>query len=306
MDFLRLLEGIRNPVLDSFFQWITYFGQEICILAVICLFYWCLDKNFAYRLGFIYFSAGLCIQTLKITLRIPRPWILDPEFHPVASAVPAATGYSFPSGHTQGGTCLFVPLALRSRKFWQKCLCILMFLAIGFSRMYLGVHTPKDVLTAMAVSLFFTAIIRKFGDSLLEENRYTKMISVILLILSFLTAFYALLLFRQNIIEVKYAADCCKAAGAGLGFAAGFYLERTYLNFCSRCRNVSHLLQRMTVGLLLTLVLKLTLKFFLGDTLFMELLQYFFVVLFVMYGYPFLFYKNEKNFFTGNSFYPLQ
>lgn len=294
MDFLRLLEGIRNPVLDSFFQWITYFGQEICILAVICLFYWCLDKNFAYRLGFIYFSAGLCIQTLKITFRIPRPWILDPEFHPVASAVPAATGYSFPSGHTQGGTCLFVPLALRSRKFWQKCLCILMFLAIGFSRMYLGVHTPKDVLTAMAVSLFFTAIIWKFGDSLLEENRYTKMISVILLILSFLTAFYALLLFRQNIIEVKYAADCCKASGAGLGFAAGFYLERTYLNFCSRCRNVSHLLQRMTVGLLLTLVLKLTLKFFLGDTLFMELLQYFFVVLFVMYGYPFLFTKMKK------------
>ena len=294
MDFLRLLEGIRNPVLDSFFQWITYFGQEICILAVICLFYWCLDKNFAYRLGFIYFSAGLCIQTLKITFRIPRPWILDPEFHPVASAVPAATGYSFPSGHTQGGTCLFAPLALRSRKFWQKCLCILMFLAIGFSRMYLGVHTPKDVLTAMTVSLFFTAIIWKFGDSLLEENRYTKMISVILLILSFLTAFYALVLFRQNIIEVKYAADCCKAAGAGLGFAAGFYLERTYLNFCSRCRNVSHLLQRMTVGLLLTLVLKLTLKFFLGDTLFMELLQYFFVVLFVMYGYPFLFTKMKK------------
>lgn len=294
MDFLRLLEGIRNPVLDSFFQWITYFGQEICILAVICLFYWCLDKRFAYRLGFIYFSAGLCIQTLKITFRIPRPWILDPEFHPVASAVPAATGYSFPSGHTQGGTCLFVPLALRSRKFWQKCLCILMFLAIGFSRMYLGVHTPKDVLTAMAVSLFFTAIIWKFGNSLLEENRYTKMISVILLILSCLTAFYALLLFRQNIIEVKYAADCCKAAGAGLGFAAGFYLERTYLNFCSRCRNVSHLLQRMTVGLLLTLVLKLTLKFFLGDTLFMELLQYFFVVLFVMYGYPFLFTKMKK------------
>ncbi len=294
MDFLRLLEAIRNPVLDSFFQWITYLGQEICILAVICLFYWCLDKNFAYRLGFIYFSAGLCIQTLKITFRIPRPWILDPEFHPVASAVPAATGYSFPSGHTQGGTCLFVPLALRSRKFWQKCLCILMFLAIGFSRMYLGVHTPKDVLTAMAVSLFFTAIIWKFGDNLLEENRYTKMISVILLILSFLTAFYALLLFRQNIIEVKYAADCCKAAGAGLGFAAGFYLERTYLNFCSRCRNVSHLLQRMTVGLLLTLVLKLTLKFFLGDTLFMELLQYFFVVLFVMYGYPFLFTKMKK------------
>lgn len=294
MEFLRLLEGIRNPILDSFFQWITYFGQEICILAVICLFYWCLDKTFAYRLGFIYFSAGLCVQTLKITFRIPRPWVLDPEFHPVASAVPAATGYSFPSGHTQGGTCLFVPMALRSRKRWQKFLCILMFLAIGFSRMYLGVHTPKDVLTAMAVSLFFTVMIWEFGDCLLSGTIHTKMISVILLIFSCLTALYALLLFRRGSIEVKYAADCCKAAGAGLGFAAGFYLERTYLNFSSCCLSKSHLFSRMIAGLFLTLLLKILLKFLLGDTLLMEFLQYSLVVLFVMYGYPFLFTKIQK------------
>ena len=222
MDFLRLLEGIRNPVLDSFFQWITYFGQEICILAVICLFYWCLDKKLRLSAWIYLLLCRSVHPDIENYLSDSSPVDTVPEFHPVASAVPAATGYSFPSGHTQGGTCLFAPLALRSRKFWQKCLCILMFPAIGFSRMYLGVHTPKDVLTAMAVSLFFTAIIWKFGDSLLEENRYTKMISVILLILSFLTAFYALLLFRQNIIEVKYAADCCKACRRGLASLQAF------------------------------------------------------------------------------------
>ena len=117
MTFLWLLEGIRTPFLDQLMQFITYFGQEIIIIAVICALYWCADKRFAYLLGFTYFTAGLCVQSLKITFRIPRPWVLNPDFHAVESAIPGATGYSFPSGHTQGATCLFFPLALKTRKF---------------------------------------------------------------------------------------------------------------------------------------------------------------------------------------------
>ena len=101
MTFLWLLEGIRTPFFDKLMQLVTYFGQELIIIAVICTLYWCVDKRFAYLLGFTYFSAGLCVQALKITFRIPRPWILDPEFPPVESALEGATGYSFPSGHTQ-------------------------------------------------------------------------------------------------------------------------------------------------------------------------------------------------------------
>ena len=124
MTFLWLLEGIRTPFLDQLMQFITYFGQEIIIIAVICALYWCADKRFAYLLGFTYFTAGLCVQSLKITFRIPRPWVLNPDFHAVESAIPGATGYSFPSGHTQGATCLFFPLALKTRKFWTKFLYI--------------------------------------------------------------------------------------------------------------------------------------------------------------------------------------
>lgn len=102
MTFLWLLEGLRTPFLDKWMQFITCFGQELIIIAVICALYWCADKRFAYLLGFTYFTAGLCVQSLKITFRIPRPWILDPDFKAVESAVPGATGYSFPSGHTQG------------------------------------------------------------------------------------------------------------------------------------------------------------------------------------------------------------
>ena len=120
MIFLWQLENIRTPFFNEIMQFVTYFGQELLIIAVICALYWCADKRFAYYLGFTYFTAGFCVQALKITFRIPRPWILDPEFKAVKSAIPAATGYSFPSGHTQGATCLFFPLALRAKKAWAK------------------------------------------------------------------------------------------------------------------------------------------------------------------------------------------
>ena len=91
MIFLWQLENIRTPFFNEIMQFVTYFGQELLIIAVICALYWCADKRFAYYLGFTYFTAGFCVQALKITFRIPRPWILDPEFKAVKSAIPAAT-----------------------------------------------------------------------------------------------------------------------------------------------------------------------------------------------------------------------
>lgn len=46
MAFLTFLEGMRTPFLDRLMQFITYFGQEIIIIAVICALYWCVDKRF--------------------------------------------------------------------------------------------------------------------------------------------------------------------------------------------------------------------------------------------------------------------
>ena len=83
MAFLWLLSEIRTPFLNNLMQSVTYFGQEMLIVVVICALYWCVDKRFAYLLGFTYFTAGLGVQTLKIAFRIPRPWILDPDFSAV-------------------------------------------------------------------------------------------------------------------------------------------------------------------------------------------------------------------------------
>ena len=101
MEFLKLLEGIRTPFLDSFFSVITTLGEETIFIVVGLLFYWCIDKKQGYYLFFVGFFGTILNQFLKLLFRIPRPWVKDPDFTIVESARAGATGYSFPSGHTQ-------------------------------------------------------------------------------------------------------------------------------------------------------------------------------------------------------------
>ena len=62
MSFLYFLEGIRNPILNALFQFFTFFGEELFVIAAICLLYWCVDKSLAYKVAFSYFAAGLMVQ----------------------------------------------------------------------------------------------------------------------------------------------------------------------------------------------------------------------------------------------------
>lgn len=291
MAFLWLLYDIRTPFLDKLMQFVTYFGQEIIIIAVICALYWCADKRFAYLLGFTYFTAGLGVQALKITFRIPRPWILNPSFSAVKSAVPAATGYSFPSGHTQGATALYFPFALKAKTPALRAVFVLAFLLVGFSRMYLGCHTPKDVLVSMTLTIGVSLIMWRFQSFLLDDSRYLKQIAAVLALLSAAVAAYALFLNHTGTIEAKYALDCCRASGAGLGFCAGWYTERTHLNFSTRTRTLPGQFFKLAAGLLAAFVIKSSFSQFFGSSVLAKMAEYFILVLWVLVIYPYLFTK---------------
>ena len=145
MQFLYLLESIRTPVLDAFFSLITYLGDETVFIAVAIAVFWCVNKRTGYYLLTVGFFGTLLNQFLKLVCRVPRPWVRDPGFTIVESAREAASGYSFPSGHTQSITGSMGCLARSSNKRSVQVVCIVLITLTAFSRMYLGVHTPADV-----------------------------------------------------------------------------------------------------------------------------------------------------------------
>ena len=153
MSFLYFLESIRNPVLDFFFSLITYCGDEIIFMAVGMIVFWCFSKNEGYYLLCVGFLGTAINQFLKMLFRIPRPWVKDPSFTIVESAREAASGYSFPSGHTQSSVGLFGGVARWNKNKILRIAMIAMCVIVPLSRMYLGVHTPADVLVSLCVAL---------------------------------------------------------------------------------------------------------------------------------------------------------
>lgn len=292
MEFLSFLAQYRTPAGDLFFQSVTLLAQETFVVALICWLFWCSDRRLAYCLGFGYFSSGLLVQGLKITFRVPRPWILDPGFQPVASAVPGATGYSFPSGHTQSITALLGTLGLYFRKRTQKLLCFIFIFLVGFSRMYLGCHTPQDVLVSFSLSLICVLLCYRF---LYKENRFQgkeAMVSVFMGLICAGLLIYTLFLYSNGTIALSYAQDCVKACGAGAAFALGYYLTERRIPF-SVPGTVKEKILRFAAGIGVTLFLQAGLKPILGTSLPASFFRYFLVVFWIITIYPFLLHKKS-------------
>lgn len=158
MDFLYFLEKIRISGLNEFMLFITELGGELPFLVIALIVFWCVDKRRGYYILSVGFLGTLTNQFMKLWFRIPRPWVLDPEFTILEEARKAATGYSFPSGHTQNAVGTFGAIAYTTKKKWVRIAAIALMALVPFSRMYVGVHTPKDVLIAAVTALVFLLI----------------------------------------------------------------------------------------------------------------------------------------------------
>ncbi|MBS6194890.1 MAG: phosphatase PAP2 family protein [Clostridiales bacterium] len=288
METLHFIAQYRNPILDTLFQTLTLVAQETLVVVIICWIYWCSSKKTAYTLGFTYFISGLLVQGLKITFRIPRPWVLDPDFQAVSSALEGASGYSFPSGHTQSGTALFSTLGFTAKKMRTKLLCFLMMLLIGFSRMYLGVHTPKDVLVSLILTFLISLFVFKGLGPHLTDEAHTVKISLGLLAISALLIGYTAALYISRTADLEMAADAFKACGAGFGFAVGYYLERKYIRFELPETGKQKAL-RFGAGLLSVVLLMVIFELTIKKYLIGDIVSYFILILWIVAIYPALF-----------------
>jgi len=261
MEFLYLLERMRLPVLNEFMLLITQFGEETAFLVAAMIIFWCVDKYKGYYILSVGFIGTLANQFMKLWFRIPRPWILDKNFTILEQAREAASGYSFPSGHTQSAVGTFGAIAYTTNKRWIRYCAIAVAILVPFSRMYIGVHTPLDVCVAavMAVALVFA--LRPFFS---EKNRkYVPFLLGIMLVLA--VAYFCFITFYRFPADIdphnleSGTKNAYTLLGALLGLLTVYIVDEKWIHFPTKAVWWVQII-KVAVGFVLVLLVKSGLK----------------------------------------------
>ena len=257
MGILYMLEKIRVPGLNELMLAVTTLGEETAFLVLGLIIFWCVDKRKGYYVMTVGFLGTISNQILKLACRVPRPWVLDPDFTILEQAREAASGYSFPSGHTQTAVGTFGAVAVFSERKWLRWLCVLLAALVGFSRMYVGVHTLSDVLMGAGMACFLISLLRK--PVLQGGNREMKTV--------FITAIGAALLFFLYVNFWKFPEDmdphnmesglknAYTMLGCTVGMAICYVYDRNKLNFPVKAVWWAQILKSV-IGLALVLAVK--------------------------------------------------
>lgn len=257
MEFLYFLEEIRVPVLNELMLAITTFGEETVFLVIALILFWCVDKYMGYYTLSVGFVGMVANQFLKLTFRIPRPWVIDENFTILEQARDAATGYSFPSGHTQSAVGTLGSIAYTTKNKTLRIACIVIAALVAFSRMYIGVHTPLDVVVSVAIAIVLILVIRPLV--LGNDHKYMSVLLpvMVLLSVSFL-CFVELYPFPADIDTHNYESGVQNAytlLGALLGLIVVYIVDEKWLNFKTGAIWWSQVL-KVVIGLVLVLIVK--------------------------------------------------
>lgn len=266
MQLLYALQTIRTPLLDIIIGLITRLGEETILLVIGMVIMWCIDKKWGFRFMFAGLFGTALNQLLKAIFLIPRPWVIDPEFEIVESAREAATGYSFPSGHTQSAGTVFGMIAMWAKRRLVTVACVIVVLLVGFSRMYLGVHTPYDVGVSLVTSLLTVVGVTALCERAKTEKQKAAFSAGMI--------GFALALVLYVVLAPKRAANVAefdahgvenawKLLGSMVGLVIAWYMDERHTRFETKAPLLVQVI-KLALGFALVMAIKGGLKPVLG------------------------------------------
>ena len=244
ISYLLGLQDFRNGAgacLTGFMSKMSYIGDMNIVLIFTALIYWCVSKNFGTYLLMGWSGNRVVNGLLKVTACVYRPWIRDVRIVPEPEALATATGYSFPSGHSMNAASLFGGGAIRRElSRGLRILLALIAVLIAFSRNFLGVHTPQDVLVGLGAGLLVMWGVSRLLKWIAAHPEKDILVLCAGAAVSAAVGVFAVL--RSYPVDygpdgkllvdgAKMANDTFKGVGWCVGFLAGWVLERRFVGF---------------------------------------------------------------------------
>ncbi len=275
IHLLLALESIRNIVLDRFFCAVTYLGSEEAYLALIIIVYLCVSRRLGFRLLMIFALSAYAVSVLKGLFATERPFVMYHDIvHPLALAT--ADGYSMPSGHALLSTVVWGYIALQLRSRPWRLVVLAVILLVSFSRVYLHVHWPADVLAGIVIGACLLAVyVKVLAFKEKRELRLSPLPSGALLIVT------AALLYTCG----RHLANGPPTAGALLGGGLG-YLALGYVGgYTERASPAGQIIKAVSAVAVL-LAGRYLLRSLLGPAPWAELLTYMILAFVGTFGLP--------------------
>ena len=282
LQFLKWLESVRTGFLTALFEGITILGEETLIILLVVALWFAVDSKLAQKVFFVTICSTGLNGAVKNIAQVPRPF--DRGITPVR--LETATGFSFPSGHTQNFATTSTFFAIQFKKKWFTVLASVLIALVAFSRLYLGVHYPSDVIVGVALGVSMAFL----GGYLFDSVKDVKKLYVATLLVFVPFIIYFLMIANERF------ADFFKVFGMMGGLTVIGFLDE-------KVEPLSYdvpwwkKLVRIVIGVAIAFALKEGLKILKMGGVHVELLvdalRYFAVVLAVGYLCP-LFFKKIK------------
>ncbi len=243
IQYLLLLQELRNAtggIFDEFFNSISKIAVDVMPFLPYVIF-WAFDKKWGYRFLYALLGGDLVNATVKLTVCAYRPWIRSSLIEPAGDSKVAATGYSFPSGHTLHGTTLYGTTLIwqKDKRKWLAICCAFAIFLTGFSRNFLGVHTPQDVVVGFLIGCLSIFLVSRIANALSGNDALLDKLTFLgFAFVAAGLAFVTLKSYPMDYVDGVLLVDPntmmndhFKVSGAFTGLLLGSYLDRHYVHY---------------------------------------------------------------------------
>ncbi|MDR2419530.1 MAG: phosphatase PAP2 family protein [Treponema sp.] len=165
IDLIKAIQTIESPTLTVLMKAITTLGTEMFYLPILLWLFWCIDEKKGIRCMLLFLLSAALNAFMKDLLKQPRPFNFEP-----ALGLAFESSYGIPSGHAQLSLTFWGFLAswltartnVRfARRCWLVWACAIgIVLLIAFTRLYLGVHFPTDILAGWLLGILVLILYR--------------------------------------------------------------------------------------------------------------------------------------------------